>query len=129
MHRIDRPKPRYGLMASGLVGLVLAPLIYCLTARSGGLLRGWEGMRAAEAVIFLGLLAVALVEVPAMVFALRMLSRSSASRWFLYAANAAFVAFAAVYAAVLNLLFGQSFFSGLLASLSVVRWISGRWIR
>jgi hypothetical protein len=129
MPPIDRPKPRYGLMASGLVGLALAPLIYFLTARSDGLLRGWEGMRAAEAVIFLGLLAVALVEVPAMVFALRMLSRSSASRWFLYAANAAFVAFAAVYAAVLNLLFGQSFLSGLLASLSVVRWISGRWIR
>lgn len=129
MQVIRRPEPYPYLMRSGLVGLALAPLIYFLSARVGGLLHQWEGARGAEAIMFVGLLAVALAEVPVMVFALSLLSRSNLSRSFLYVANGAYVAFAAVYAAVLNLMFGESVFSALLASLSLLRFITGRWIR
>jgi hypothetical protein len=116
------------MILSGLAGLVLAPLVYLFAARVGGILRGWVGAREAEVIIFGVLLVIALAEIPAMVFALRTMCRSSVSRWFLYAATSFYVAFAAVYAGILNLLFGESFFSALLASLSVLRWVSSWWI-
>ncbi len=122
-------KERRALALSGAAGVALAALVYFLAARLGGLLRSWPSVREAEVIVFVILCVFALAEIPVMVFGLRTLYREKVSRIFIYVANGLYVAFAAFYAAVLVVLFGESNLSALLVSLSLARWASDWWIR
>jgi hypothetical protein len=124
--RTARP---YTMMISGAVGTGLAALLYFLATRLGGALRAFVPTPEAQVVIFVILLVIALAEMPITVFALRTLRASTVSRLMLHTLNGGYVAFAAVYAAVLVLLFSVSAFSALLVSLTAVRWVSDWWIR
>ena len=117
-------KLRLALVLSGAVGMVLAALLYFLATRVGGILHILVFIREEEIIIFVILLAVALVEMPVMAFGLHTLLGSNMQRRFVYGVNALYVAFAAFYAIILVLLFGESAFSTLLFSLTAVRWLS-----
>jgi hypothetical protein len=113
---------------SGAVGILLAALVYFLAKRANGALSMVIPVREAEIVIFAVLLMISLLEMPVMIVGLRQLRAASVSRVLAYAANTFFVAFAAVYAALQVLFFGESNYSDLLAGLSVLRWLGGLWI-
>ena len=116
-------KGRAAILLSGAVGVPLAAPIYILAMIAGGPIIPLPG--EAAPVMFVVLLAAALVEMPVMVFALRTLARQSTSPAFLLGLNVVYVSFAGVYAALQVLLFGRSGFSEVLLGLTFVRWLSG----
>ncbi len=120
---------RWPLVLSGAVGIVLAALLYFPATRIGGILRVLVPLREAEIIIFVILLGTALIEMPVMLYGLHVLLNSSVTRRFIYGVNALYVAFAAVYAIILVLLFGESNLSLLLVGLCGVRWLSDWVIR
>ncbi len=126
-------RTRSRLMGSGAVGIALAALVYFLAARADGSLHGVLVGRVplpvTQAVVFVILLGVSLVEIPVMIFGLRTMCAGKARTAMVYSVNALYVAFASAYALLMVLLFGESNFSALLAGLSAVRWLSDWWIR
>jgi hypothetical protein len=107
---------------SGLFGLALAAL---LTIGVVGVVRvGLPPLIVSETgrfVLLLFVLFFSLVEIPLMIFALRKLVTASTGPWVLAATHAAFVFFAAFYAAPYTLLTGQVGVGLALSSLSILR--------
>ncbi len=117
-----------GLAVSGAFGILLAGLVYSLAGRGAAALSAFIPPQA-EPFIFAFLLLFSLAEIPMMVLGLRTLARQQIHRAVIYSANAGYVAFAAVYSAILIVLCGQSILTALLAGLCAARWISSQWIR
>ncbi|MGB8646428.1 MAG: hypothetical protein WCF84_14410 [Anaerolineae bacterium] len=112
-----------GILISGAAGILLAALIYFLSIPMGGLLR-FLVLSDAEFYVFVVLFAVALVEMPVMVLALRVMRSRRMPPFLVYGANAGYVAFAAVYALIQVAFFGESTWSMVLVALCIVRWAS-----
>ncbi len=120
---------RQGIAVSGAVGVLLAALIYFLAPR-GQLLQRFPTIPDwAELALFILLLGISLAELPVMFVGIRTFGRGGMNRYLIYSINVVYVAFAAVYAAILLLLFGDSAFTALLAGLSLIRWATDWWIR
>ena len=114
----------------GIIGLLIGAGVYfgasALSARIPTLLQG----TLLVAIAFAFLLLLALIEIPMMVFGLRQMARSASTpRRLLLATFGFFVAFASVYASAFVLLTGQIVLGLVIASLCVVRFIGGIWIR
>ena len=113
---------RNPLWLSGLTGLALAAL---LTIGVAGAV--WYGLpplvvsATGRLVLLLLVLFFSVVEIPLMIIALRKISASSTGVWVPAVTHAAFVFFAAFYAAPYTLLTGQVWAGVALASLSLVR--------
>ena len=122
-------KSQLGLLLSGAVGVALAALIYFAASNVRGALSFLLPLPFTGLVIFLILFAVSSLELIMMVAGLRILKASGFRMEFIYALNALYVAFAAVYAALFLVLVGESNLGLLLAALSLVRWASDFWIR
>ncbi len=114
---------------SGATGVALSGLVYALAGCSGLTLKGRVDLGIIEPFVLLGLLAISLLEIPVMVFGLRTMAKGKPQSPFFYAINAFYVSFAAFYALILIVLFGDSVQAGLLAALSLARWASDWWIR
>lgn len=114
-----------GLFVSGLAGIVIAGLIFFAAVSASRSIGPLIALPGAQLPIFLVLFSISLVEIPLMLFALRQLGRSSSAGQVYGLVNAGYVAFAAVYASVQTLLFGESDFSYVLLALSLARWVSG----
>ena len=82
-------------------------------------------------VVFAILLIIALVEMPMMVFAIRLLSSTTISRRVVDGAFLFYVAFASIYAMIFILLSGNDYpyFGTWLAALGLVRFLSGVFLR
>jgi len=114
----------------GIIGLLIGAGVYfgasALSARIPTLLQG----TLLVAIAFAFLLLLALIEIPMMVFGLRQMARSASTpHRLLLATFGFFVAFASVYASAFVLLTGQIVLGLVIASLCVVRFIGGIWIR
>jgi hypothetical protein len=117
------------LVLPGVVGLVVGAAIYlfssAVAARLPLLLQG----SIVVAIVFVIFLAIALAEMPMMVWGLRQMARApSPPRVMLVVTFAIYVAFASVYAAIFVLL-TQSALSIALAALCLARFVSGIWIK
>lgn len=117
-----------GLIISGAAGLAIAGLIFFCASSLARLFGPLISLPQAAVLVFLVLLLVSLLEVPLMLYALRLLARSNPTGPVLPLANAGFVAFAAVYASAQTLLFGESAFAYVILALSFPRWVCSLWI-
>ncbi len=118
------------IAAAGLFGLAGGALVFiaaCWTIDSIPLLiQGSLGVGVA----FLVVLALALVEMPLMVWALRKMARdASTPRLAVLGIHVAYCSFAAVYAAAFVLLTKQLPLALLLAAVALLRFVSGVWVR
>ncbi len=114
------------LLIAGIVGLLLSAAIYwggSIVARRIPIL---VTSPVGAGIVFALLLAVALAEMPIMIFGLRQMARSlNTPRPALNGTFVIYVTFAAVYAAAFVLVTGQFAWGLVLAALSLVRLASG----
>lgn len=119
---------RNSLILTGLIGLIAA---LALTALCFAVMR-WEWIPVLVTgsmygwAIFLFLLVFSVSEIPVMIIGMRRIAASAnpKARYLVLLLNCGYVFFGAVYAAPYILLTGGLAFGGLLASLSLVRFIS-----
>lgn len=121
---------RRDLFLSGSLGLLIGASVYAgasaLSVRIPILLQGIIVL-AMALVIFL---ALALLEIPLMVFGLRQMARSTTTpRRVVLVTFGIFVAFAAVYASLFVLLTGQITLGLVIVAVCVARLGSGVWVR
>ena len=114
------------LLISGVVGLAANAVFFTASSLLSAccvpvLLRGWT-----VPPVFLFCLALSVVEIPMMVYALRKLGegRRGTPRYALAVTNAFYVFFAAVYAGIYVLLTGQVVSGGVLSAFGIVRFFS-----
>jgi hypothetical protein len=118
------------LAIAGGAGLLCGVGIYvgasALSTRLPTLLQG----EIVVAITFVFLFAIALMEIPMMLFGLRQMARSpSTPRRLVLGTFTVYVAFAAVYASAFVLLTGQIVLGLVLAAVCFVRLVSGVWIK
>ncbi len=116
--------------AAGLIGLAGGGLVFIaacwLNANVPLLIQSTLGIT----IVFFVVLALALFEMPVMVWGLRKMARdASTPRLALLGTHVAYCSFAAVYAAAFVLVTRQQTLAMLLAALALLRFASGAWIR
>jgi hypothetical protein len=122
------------LILSGCIGLAgnagLMLLLYLLgRANASGALERLAPNDFLVITAYLLLLGLALAEIPLMVSGLRIVARSNARRWLLYAANVIFVFFSAFYAALFIVLSGHYVLGLTIAGTGLLRLAAGAvWI-
>jgi hypothetical protein len=126
--RIQMGAFRRDAALSGAAGILFGAFIYLIAARIGEMLGPLMPFRDAAFVLFLLLFAISVVEMPVMLFGLRHMRAAKMNNALIHGLNTIFVAFAAVYAGIQVILFGESNLSLLLVGLSLARWAAGSWI-
>ncbi|MBI3913500.1 MAG: hypothetical protein HY327_04840 [Chloroflexi bacterium] len=116
------------LSIGGIVGLLSGALIYFATNWLTKYLPSLLSGPPLVGIVFVGLLFIALAEMPLMVYALRKIVRGS-SGWIAAATFGFFVSFAFVYAAVFIFATGDEALGNWLAALGLARFASGVLIR
>ncbi|MCC7162864.1 MAG: hypothetical protein IT331_10260 [Anaerolineae bacterium] len=115
--------PRWSVLITGAVGLVLAALFYLLAAEMNGALRVLIMIPDASIVIFLILLAISLLEIALMMYALASLA-ARVPVLFLCVIAGGYVAFAGVYTLMYGLFVPDARGMQALAGLALVRWLT-----
>lgn len=116
---------------SGILGLVLGLFIFFFA----NWLKTFIPILVADfittLVVFAILLIIALIEMPMMVFAIRLLSNTTISRRVVDSAFLFYVSFASIYALIFILFAGNDYpyFGTMLAALGLVRFVSGIFLR
>ncbi len=115
---------------AGLVGLIGGGLVLLVANRFKANLPLLIQGRLPIGILFFVLLVLALSEMPVMLWALQKMAQDpSTPRLAVLGTHVADSSFAAVYAAAFVLLTGEEVLAFVLAALSVLRFVSGIWIR
>lgn len=116
---------------SGILGLVLGLFFFFFANWLKSLIPILVADFITTIVVFAILLSFALIEMPTMVFAIRLLSSTTISRRVVDGAFLFYVAFASIYAMIFILLSGNDhpYFGTWLAALGLVRFLSGVFLR
>ncbi len=116
---------------SGMIGLTLDACIFFLANWLASFLPTLATGFITTTVVFVIILIVALVEMPIMVVAIRILSTTAITRRIIQGSFAIYVSFASIYALMFILLAGNGYpwLGIVLAALGLVRFASGVFIR
>ncbi len=121
---------RRDIALSGICGLCVGIVVYASAIVISGRVSFFRDSLLASVTIFGLLVFFALLEIPAMTYAMRLLLHSvSLPRLLVLCVNAIYVAFAAVYASIYLLVTGEPIGGWLLAATSVLRLASGIWTK